>query len=106
MPFILKAGKALDDRKAEIRVQFQEVPHYLFPGDSRAWRNELVVRLQPVGGWVAVTWVGAGKSAQGAQWADQGAGALGCARAAVAGQFQSPGAWLIVHKDAGAQSQC
>jgi hypothetical protein len=47
VPFILKAGKALDDRKAEIRVQFQETPHFLFPGQPRAMRNELVVRLQP-----------------------------------------------------------
>ena len=26
VPFILKAGKALDSRKAEIRVQFKDVP--------------------------------------------------------------------------------
>lgn len=26
VPFIMKAGKALDSRKAEIRVQFKDVP--------------------------------------------------------------------------------
>ncbi|GAB4821247.1 hypothetical protein N2152v2_008293 [Parachlorella kessleri] len=48
VPFILKAGKALDNRKAEIRVQFEETPHFLFPGQQPdTMRNELVVRLQP-----------------------------------------------------------
>eukprot|EP00624_Nannochloropsis_granulata_P006421 evm.model.NODE_48038_length_28629_cov_22.408222.3 len=34
VPFILKAGKALDDRKAEIRVQFRQPPagQYMFDG--------------------------------------------------------------------------
>ena len=46
VPFILKAGKALTDRKAEVRVQFHSVPGAVsalknLPG------NELVVRLQP-----------------------------------------------------------
>lgn len=30
MPFILKAGKALNSRKAEIRVQFKDVPGDIF----------------------------------------------------------------------------
>ena len=46
VPFVLKAGKALTDRKAEVRIQFHRVP-----GAVSALRdcaaNELVVRLQP-----------------------------------------------------------
>lgn len=30
MPFILKAGKALNSRKAEIRIQFKDVPGNIF----------------------------------------------------------------------------
>jgi glucose-6-phosphate 1-dehydrogenase len=46
VPFVLKAGKALTDRKAEVRIQFHHVPGAVsalkdVPG------NELVVRLQP-----------------------------------------------------------
>ncbi|GAB5034319.1 glucose-6-phosphate dehydrogenase [Nannochloropsis oceanica] len=48
VPFILKAGKALDDRKAEIRVQFRQPPagQYMFDGRPMP-PNELVIRLQP-----------------------------------------------------------
>ena len=44
MPFILKAGKALDESKVEIRLQFRPVP-----GASKqsVARNELVFRVQP-----------------------------------------------------------
>ncbi|KAH8483830.1 hypothetical protein H0E87_028300 [Populus deltoides] len=41
VPFILKAGKALNSRKAEIRVQFKDVP------GQKQGRNEFVIRLQP-----------------------------------------------------------
>jgi len=44
VPFILKCGKALNERKAEIRIQFNEHPQHLFP---KAARNELVLRVQP-----------------------------------------------------------
>jgi hypothetical protein len=30
VPFILKAGKALDSRKADIRIQFKDVPGDIF----------------------------------------------------------------------------
>ena len=43
VPFILKCGKALNERKAEIRVQFKNAPSPLFDAD----RNELVIRIQP-----------------------------------------------------------
>jgi glucose-6-phosphate 1-dehydrogenase len=48
VPFIMKAGKALDERKAEIRIQFQEVPgaHFMFFGQDSP-PNELVMVLQP-----------------------------------------------------------
>ncbi|KAL4419711.1 hypothetical protein ABPG75_006809 [Micractinium tetrahymenae] len=47
VPFVLKAGKALNDRKAEIRVQLRPTPHFVFGGNPERMRNELVVRLQP-----------------------------------------------------------
>lgn len=48
VPFILKAGKAMDARKAEIRVQFKEASGIpmLFAGEAIT-QNELVMRLQP-----------------------------------------------------------
>ncbi|KAI9015824.1 glucose-6-phosphate dehydrogenase [Phycomyces nitens] len=44
VPFILKAGKALNDAKVEIRIQFRNVAGNLYKG---AARNELVLRVQP-----------------------------------------------------------
>jgi glucose-6-phosphate 1-dehydrogenase len=46
VPFIMKAGKALDSRKAEIRVQFKDVPGDIFKCQKQG-RNEFVMRLQP-----------------------------------------------------------
>lgn len=48
VPIILKAGKALDEKKAEMRIQFKDAPaaEYLFQGQDCP-RNELVLRLQP-----------------------------------------------------------
>ena len=48
VPIILKAGKALDEKKAEMRIQFKDAPaaEYLFAGQDCP-RNELVMRLQP-----------------------------------------------------------
>jgi glucose-6-phosphate 1-dehydrogenase len=42
----MKAGKALDSRKAEIRVQFKDVPGDIFKCKNQG-RNEFVMRLQP-----------------------------------------------------------
>jgi glucose-6-phosphate 1-dehydrogenase len=56
VPFILRAGKALNETKTEIRVQFKRPPgsSMLFPrediensNDETVARNELVIRLQP-----------------------------------------------------------
>jgi len=48
VPFHVKAGKALDEGKVEIRIQFKDAPRTadLFGGQQCA-RNELVMRLQP-----------------------------------------------------------
>jgi len=46
VPFIMKAGKALEERKAEIRIQFQEVRNHLYPSEE-THPNELVFRVQP-----------------------------------------------------------
>ena len=45
VPFIIKSGKALNERKAEIRIQFKDVPGDIFDGVCN--RNELVIRVQP-----------------------------------------------------------
>lgn len=45
VPFILRCGKALNERKAEVRIQYQDVPGDIFEGNSK--RNELVIRVQP-----------------------------------------------------------
>lgn len=36
---------ALNERKAEVRIQFRDVPGDIFNGSCR--RNELVIRVQP-----------------------------------------------------------
>lgn len=45
VPFILRCGKALNERKAEVRIQYQDVPGDIFDGHAK--RNELVIRVQP-----------------------------------------------------------
>lgn len=45
VPFIMRCGKALNERKAEVRLQFRDVPGDIFQGQSK--RNELVIRVQP-----------------------------------------------------------
>ncbi|XP_031492872.1 glucose-6-phosphate 1-dehydrogenase, chloroplastic-like isoform X2 [Nymphaea colorata] len=51
VPFLMKAGKALHSRRAEIRVQFRHVPGSLykrnFGADIDRTTNELVIRVQP-----------------------------------------------------------
>ncbi|ORZ14165.1 glucose-6-phosphate dehydrogenase [Absidia repens] len=44
VPFVLKAGKALDSAKVEVRIQFRNVAGNLY---KNAARNELVIRVQP-----------------------------------------------------------
>uniref|UniRef100_A0A8B9QE71 Glucose-6-phosphate 1-dehydrogenase n=1 Tax=Apteryx owenii TaxID=8824 RepID=A0A8B9QE71_APTOW len=45
VPFVLRCGKALNERKAEVRLQFRDVPGDIFQRQCK--RNELVVRVQP-----------------------------------------------------------
>ncbi|AQK42733.1 Glucose-6-phosphate 1-dehydrogenase 2, chloroplastic [Zea mays] len=51
VPFLMKAGKALHTKRAEIRVQFRHVPGNLYKGsfgtDLDRATNELVIRVQP-----------------------------------------------------------
>ncbi|GFY88104.1 glucose-6-phosphate dehydrogenase 2 [Actinidia rufa] len=51
VPFLMKAGKALHTKRAEIRVQFRHVPGNLynrnFGTDLDQATNELVIRVQP-----------------------------------------------------------
>ncbi|KNA25621.1 hypothetical protein SOVF_004890 [Spinacia oleracea] len=51
VPFLMKAGKALHNRSAEIRVQFRHVPGNLyarnFGSNLDQSMNELVIRVQP-----------------------------------------------------------
>jgi len=44
VPFVLKCGKALNERKAEIRIQFLTSPSPLYKNSPP---NELVIRVQP-----------------------------------------------------------
>ncbi|CAO3651860.1 unnamed protein product [Cunninghamella blakesleeana] len=44
VPFILKAGKALNEAKVEVRIQFKGVAGNLYDDTTR---NELVIRIQP-----------------------------------------------------------
>ena len=54
VPFLIKAGKALHKRQAEIRIQFHHAPGNLYKkqlsgggGTSDTNSNELVIRIQP-----------------------------------------------------------
>ncbi|GAA5888705.1 hypothetical protein JCM5296_000073 [Sporobolomyces johnsonii] len=44
IPFIMKAGKALNEQKTEIRIQYKDVTQGIF---AEITRNELVIRVQP-----------------------------------------------------------
>lgn len=44
VPFIMKAGKALNEAKVEIRIQYKDVTQGIFEDIAR---NELVIRIQP-----------------------------------------------------------
>ncbi len=48
VPFYVRTGKRLTDKHSEIVVQFQEVPHSIFPEQRFALQpNRLTIRLQP-----------------------------------------------------------
>lgn len=52
VPFFLKAAKAVDERRAEIRIQFRQVPGCLYKQTSELndTTNELLIRIQPAAG--------------------------------------------------------
>lgn len=45
VPFVMRCGKAINEQKAEIRIQFNDVPGNIY--GSNVARNELVIRVQP-----------------------------------------------------------
>ncbi|MBH9537243.1 glucose-6-phosphate dehydrogenase [Novosphingopyxis sp. YJ-S2-01] len=48
VPFYLRTGKRMADRRSEIVVQFKPVPHNIFGArDGRLEANTLIIRLQP-----------------------------------------------------------
>ena len=47
VPFLMKAGKGLDERLAEVRVRYKAQPYNALLVDSKSARNELVCRIQP-----------------------------------------------------------
>jgi glucose-6-phosphate 1-dehydrogenase len=46
VPFYLRTGKRLPTRSSQIVIQFRDVPHSIFPGQSLL-ANRLTIRLQP-----------------------------------------------------------
>ncbi len=48
VPFYLRTGKRLSERRSEIVIQFREVPHNIFKDrGSKLESNRLIIRLQP-----------------------------------------------------------
>lgn len=48
VPFLIEAGKAMDERINEVRIRFRDVPDHLWGGQqTRVEANELVIRIQP-----------------------------------------------------------
>ena len=47
VPFIMKAGKGLNNRKCEIRIQFKPPPGSESMFGTSVPQNELVIRVQP-----------------------------------------------------------
>jgi len=90
VPFILKAGKSLDERKTEVRIQFKDAPDDLCGfGAASAGRNELVIRVQPKEAMYLKLTVkrpdgGPGGEPLGAPAAARGGASCGCSDAGVA----------------------
>ena len=47
VPFYLRTGKRMTEKRSEIVVQFAPVPHLIFSTDEQPIPNHLVIRLQP-----------------------------------------------------------
>ena len=51
VPFLMRAGKGVNDRKPEIRIDFRDVPANIFAASATIPEaNELVIRVQPDAG--------------------------------------------------------
>ncbi len=63
VPFYLRTGKRMAQRRSEIVIQFKPVPHSVFGSDTLVNANRLVIRLQPdeaVKLWMEIKEPGAG----------------------------------------------
>ena len=63
VPFYLRTGKRMAERRSEIIIQFKAVPHSVFGVDTQVNANRLVIRLQPdeaVKLWMEIKEPGAG----------------------------------------------
>lgn len=47
VPFYLRTGKRMKDRRSEIVIRFKRIPHSIFDSNAGGSPNKLVVRLQP-----------------------------------------------------------
>ncbi|QDQ29053.1 glucose-6-phosphate dehydrogenase [Chitinimonas arctica] len=47
VPFYLRTGKRMQERLAEIVINFQQVPHSIFQSPANTTGNRLVIQLQP-----------------------------------------------------------
>ncbi|PHV11841.1 glucose-6-phosphate dehydrogenase [Chitinimonas sp. BJB300] len=47
VPFYLRTGKRMQERQAEIVINFRQVPHSIFPLPAETTSNRLVIQLQP-----------------------------------------------------------
>ena len=47
VPFFLRTGKRMAEKRSEIVIQFKSVPHNIFDAGNRQKNNQLVIRLQP-----------------------------------------------------------
>lgn len=47
VPFYLRTGKRMTEKRSEIVVQFAAVPHLIFSTDEQPVPNHLIIRLQP-----------------------------------------------------------
>ena len=47
VPFYLRSGKHMQEKVAEIVIQFKEIPCKIFPSSVNNFANRLIIRLQP-----------------------------------------------------------
>ncbi|MCE2706667.1 MAG: glucose-6-phosphate dehydrogenase [Proteobacteria bacterium] len=47
VPFYLRTGKRMQDKVAEIVIQFKDIPCKIFPSSMSNFANRLIIRLQP-----------------------------------------------------------